>query len=346
MVMSTEVEFNEIELADDTLIEAEITTEEQAPDKDKAELDPASDELGDDLSLEGEDATAEADDDATAEADDEAAEDSPEGEEGEDGEDGEDKDEDDEDEEEPTPTLQPGDTVEAAESSFVNRYDEDIEDEFADFVDEELGYAEIDWDTLPAKEVDKHNTIRQMTLKKAKAHKLGRSSDFCRWALAKTFLGHGDIDAFHKTALPLITSKKRSPALDYVDILLALVGRKASTSNFDAAFSLLDEMPKLATDEPGLERRFRAILTIQQGDTEKGLEMLASLAEDFPSDASFLLSIGEDLCGLELWEEALEYLEVAQELSRGKTQQELLVSIENAVQFAQRRIRYDEFAEN
>ncbi len=337
MVMSTEVEFNEIELADDTLIEAEITTEEQAPDKDKVEVDP-SDELGDDLELED---GAEGDVEGEADGED-ADDDAPEGEEGEEGE----EKEEDEDEEEPTPTLQPGDTIEAAELSFVDRYDEDIEDEFADFVDEELGYAEIDWDTLPAKDVDKHNTIRQMTLKQAKAHKLGRSSDFCRWALAKTFLGHGDIDAFHKTALPLITSKKRSPALDYVDILLALVGRQASTSNFDAAFSLLDEVSKVATDEPGLERRFRAILTIQQGDAEKGLEMLASLAEEFASDGPFLLSIGEDLCGLELWNEALEYLEIAEEFSRGKNHQELLVSIENAIQFAQRRIRYDEFAED
>ena len=265
-----------------------------------------------------------------------------------DDEDSEDEDREDatpEDEEEKRPVLEPNDTIEAVEREFVERYDEDIEDEFADFIDDELGYAEIDWDTLPEREVDRHNKIRAMNLEEVKAVKLGRISDFCRWAVSRTLLDLGDETSFFTTAVPLITSKKRSPALDYVDILLALMSRCAAREEFDQAFELLERLPDLSTNEAHLETRFRGILTIQRGDHADGLEILAQLAEKHADEPSFLLSIGEDLCGLDFPEEALEYLEIAKELTREHSDQELLASIENAIQFAQRRIRYDDAAE-
>ena len=257
----------------------------------------------------------------------------------------EEEEEEEDEEEEKRPILDPNDTIEAVEREFVVRYDEDIEDEFADFVDDELGYTEIDWDTLPEREVDRHHKIRAMNLEETKAVKLGRISDFCRWAVARTLLAHNDEAGFHEIALPLIASKKRSPALDYIDILLALMSRSANRKDFDQAFELLGRFSDLATDEAHMETRFRGILTIQRGDIADGLEILAQLAEQHANAPGFLLSIGEDLCGLHLPEEALEYLEIAKELTREQNDQELLASIESAVQYAQRCIRYDDAAE-
>lgn len=232
--------------------------------------------------------------------------------------------------------------LEEEDGSFPGDYDSDIEDEFADFVDEELGYSEVDWDSLPEKEVDKHNEIRAKGLAELDKLKTARLSDFCRWAVARAYLDQGQDDKFHENALPLVSSKKRSPALDYTDILLAIVSRCAKRGAFEEAFTLLGELNELAPDEPLLERRFRALLTIQSGDKEAGLELLAQLAEERADSAAFLLSIGEDLCGLGLFDEALEYLEIAEDQARKSNDQELLASVEYAVQFAQRHIGYDD----
>jgi tetratricopeptide (TPR) repeat protein len=208
--------------------------------------------------------------------------------------------------------------------------------------DDELGYSEVDWDSLPEKEVDKHNEIRAKGVAELDKLKTARLSDFCRWAVARAYLDQGQDDKFHENALPLVSSKKRSPALDYTDILLAIVSRCAKRGAFEEAFALLGELGELAPDEPLLERRFRALLTIQSGDKEAGLELLAQLAEERADSAAFLLSIGEDLCGLGLFDEALEYLEVAEDQARKSNDQELLASVEYAVQFAQRHIGYDD----
>jgi tetratricopeptide (TPR) repeat protein len=239
---------------------------------------------------------------------------------------------------EPTDAKAPG--IRAPSRPGGNGAGTDLEDDFADFVDEELGYAEIDWDTLPEKEVDFHDRIRRMPQGELEKLVLDELSDFCRWAAARAYLRLGLEEPFEQTALPLIASQKRSPALDYVDILLALMGRYARRGAFNDAFDMLDLLDELAPEDDLLKERFRGILTIQHGATEEGLEQLAQLAERRPDDAYFLLSLGEDLCGLGLWEDALEYLEISEEIARSHNDQELLSSIDNAVQFAQRQIGY------
>jgi len=223
--------------------------------------------------------------------------------------------------------------------------DDDLEDEFVDFIDEELGYAEIDWDTLPQDEVDEHERLLEMSQEELDGVDLSELGDFARWGVARAYLAHGDEIAFETTALPLLSSKDHYPALDYVDITLALMSRKAKREDFDSAFGLLERLSDISGGDEALVKRFRGILTIQKGNAEEGLELLAQLAETQPDDPSFLLSLGEDLCGIGLWEEAVEYLEIAEELARQNSDQDLLSSIENAVQFAQRQMGFDDVDE-
>ncbi|MCA9562954.1 MAG: hypothetical protein KC561_05670 [Myxococcales bacterium] len=227
---------------------------------------------------------------------------------------------------------------------FEERYLDDIQDEFANFIDDELGYSDVDWDSLPEKEVDLHKEIRAMSKAQLAKVKLKGVSDFARWAVARTYLEHGDVASFIETTEPLLSSKKRSPALDYVDIALSLVSRLAQEKKFSEAEAVISKLGDLAPSEKMLQPRFAAILTIQKGDRADGLEMLAKLAEENASDLVFLLSIGEDLCGLQLWDEALEYLEIAEELARSENNKELLASAQNAASFAKRHIGYHDAA--
>ena len=223
--------------------------------------------------------------------------------------------------------------------------EDDLEDEFADFIDEELGYADVDWDTVPKKELDRHDELRLSDPDQLDGVERKGLTDLERWAAARAYLAHGDEAAFETMAKPLLATKKPSPALDYVDITLALMSRKARREDFQGAFDLLEALHKVSKDED-LVRRFRAILTLQRGDRQEGLEMLAQLAESKPDDPYFLLSLGEDLCGIGYWEEAVEYLEIAEELARERADQDLLASIENAVQFAQRQLEFDDVVED
>jgi tetratricopeptide (TPR) repeat protein len=221
-------------------------------------------------------------------------------------------------------------------------FEDDLEDEFEDFVDEELGYAEIDWDAIPEQEVDEHRRLRGLHAEALDGVDLNALSDFQRWAVARAYLSLGDETAFETVATPLLASKATSPALDYVDIALSIMSRKARRGDFDAAFGLLDQLRAVSSGDENLVRRFRGILKIQQGESAEGLELLAQLAESHPDDPDFLLSLGEDLCGIGLWEEAVEYLEIAEDLARERGDQDLLASIENAVQFAQRQIGFED----
>jgi tetratricopeptide (TPR) repeat protein len=223
---------------------------------------------------------------------------------------------------------------------------DDVEDEFAEFIDEEMGYADIDWDSLPQKQVDEHDRVRHLPKDELANLNLDKANDLIRWAAARAYLEHGDESRFERLAEALLASKKRSKALDYVDIALALMGRQARRNDFDAAFATLDRLSAVAGHEQGLAERFRGILTIQRGDRSAGLERLAELAETRPDDPDFLLSLGEDLCGIGMWEPALEYLEIAEELARAKSDTDLLASIENAAQFAQRHLAYDDLEDD
>ncbi len=214
------------------------------------------------------------------------------GEKDEEGEEGEKDEEVEEEEEEP--------------SEIIATFEEDLEDDFSDYIDVQLGYADVDWDSLPEKEVDEHESIRRMSRDDLDGLKTGKFNDFQRWAVARAYLGLGDDMAFQDAALPLLKSKKKHPALDYVDIALAIMNQMARRDDFNSAFGLLKKLPKLEPDDDKLPQRFEAILKIQQGKKAEGLELFAQLAETVPDDADFLLSIGEDLCGICLFEEAVE----------------------------------------
>ncbi|MBN1947584.1 MAG: hypothetical protein JW797_18090 [Bradymonadales bacterium] len=217
-----------------------------------------------------------------------------------------------------------------------------LPDDYWSYIDEEMGYADINPDNLPKAEVDLQAQIRGLSPSELDDLDLDTLTDYCRWGAARTYLEHGDESSFEKIALTLVNSTDRSPALDYADITLALICRMASRSDFQAAFDLLTRLGEVAPESPELVERFRGVLTIQQGRITEGLELLNQLAERYADDACFLLALGEDLCGLGQWEEALEYLEMARDIARGSNDQELLSSIDNAVQYAQRHIRYQE----
>lgn len=199
---------------------------------------------------------------------------------------------------------------------------EDIEDNYPEYLEDELGYAWDAWDVLPADVIRRHDSIVT-----ASAHELdsidpAALDDLDRWAYARACRRSGDVDGFLSAARLVVASKEAHHGLQYAEVFIATIGLMATEGLGDEALLHLSEFRE-RWPEDSRAVRLEASVTIRQ-DPQKAIDTALTDAAD---DADRLFEIAEDVAQLHPTG-AEQLLQAAESLARGEEATSLLLDID------------------
>lgn len=221
--------------------------------------------------------------------------------------------------------------------NLPTEFDDDyaLEDDYQEIYLEDATYTDTDWDELDPELVHLHDTILEMSPEQLLALNLkSLQDDVHRWAAARAWLGHDNLDQFLRLAAKLLEQprEKQSKLLSYPDIRLEYALRLASQDMIGALAALEDYAQHPQADALELARH-RALIHIDHGDPEAGLQqMIQAVREHSAKTPRAGLDLAEDLLTRERLPHAIRLLEATIEHARAHKEPDLLAEAEDLLQ--------------
>lgn len=196
-----------------------------------------------------------------------------------------------------------------------------------EMAERELGYAECDWDAVPAESITEHDRVIQLPYADLEKVVIESLDDLGKWAAAQAFADFEDDDRFHDIALRIVRSDEGHPAVDYAEICLELWNDYLLLEQWDDAVFLLEDVERLVTDDPTIRARFGAMINIGRGRIEDGMLVFQEMIESHASDGEALMQFAHDLAFCHQLETALGLLDKADEVAAFDNDQALIAAI-------------------
>lgn len=190
----------------------------------------------------------------------------------------------------------------------------DIEDNYPEYLDDELGYAWDAWDILPADVIRRHDALVAATQSELADIDPAGLDDLDRWAYARACRRAGDIDGFLEAARLVLASEQGHRGLNYPDVYVATIQAMARAERIDEANLHLEQLRERWPEDTRSVRL--AVFVASVWDVASAREALNDAIEHHQDDAELLFEIAEDLHVTErpeLCREALLAVEAAAE---------------------------------
>lgn len=186
---------------------------------------------------------------------------------------------------------------------------EDIEDNYPDYLDDELGYVWEAWDILPADAIRRHDEIFAMGAGELRALALDQLDDLELWAYARAQRRLGDQGAFLAALRVMFIAEGKHPAIDYADARASLIEALIDAGELPDAAQHLAEARSEFPDDPAFVR-LEVHHAFAAGE-EAGAATMASTIEAHGDDAELLYELAEDFARVGRPERARELLVIA-----------------------------------
>ncbi len=167
---------------------------------------------------------------------------------------------------------------------------EDLEDDYPEYVEEELGYQWDAWDVVTTAQMRRHDAI----LAGARdGLQVGELNDLERWAWARAARRAGDDAGFLAAALAILRAPTDHVAIDYRDVTVAAAIASAKAGSHGEAFELLEGgLQRWPEDQDLL--RCRALVRISEGKSSPQ-DVVAEMLEGHADAPEMLFELAEDL---------------------------------------------------
>ncbi len=196
-----------------------------------------------------------------------------------------------------------------------------IGDPYANYVDDELGYAYHAWEVISAQESRRLQQILHRPDRSPMEQRtaLEPLSDLERWALANKARDADQLPLYFDLLEPLRNGELDDPALNYAEILVDLARQHIRQDEQDEATAILDE---IRHQWPAIEDEvidlIAARLSLYSGDLDEAHQRLSTLlsqSEEFGDDVDLHVEIAEDFVHHDCPDHAEGWVERARQLA-------------------------------
>jgi tetratricopeptide (TPR) repeat protein len=184
-----------------------------------------------------------------------------------------------------------------------------------EMIDDELGYAECDWSTLPESSVDTHDEVIGLDYDALEELDVEALDDLGKWAAAQAFDDFGDAERFQDIALRIARSSNAHPAIDYAEIALELMNDYFLEERWDDAVFLLPDVERLVPEDPTIRARIGAQISLARGRVEEGMAVFQELIDEHEDDGAYLALLAQGLFEVGHDDEGEALLEKAEEVA-------------------------------
>lgn len=173
---------------------------------------------------------------------------------------------------------------------------EDIQDDYPEFLDDQLGYAWDAWDVLGSDEIRRHDAIAASTAEELAGLDPEAMDDLDRWAFARAARRLGDADAFLRATRLLLDPKGTHRGLEYREIFAVAVQVLGEQGAFEEAELHLQVMSESWPHDTDVERLSARVAFLS--DPARGTQAFSSLLARWSDQPELLFEVATDLVAL------------------------------------------------
>lgn len=201
----------------------------------------------------------------------------------------------------------------------------DIEDNYTEYLDDELGYAWGVWDRLTGKEISAHDEILHASPHKTDSIDPAGLNDLDRLAYMHACRRSGDGDGVVAALRLVLSEPMEHTGVDYPEVFERFITELSRRQEFDEARHALERLQ--SSDWEWSRTPYLAALLAAREDRTSAVEAFRGLLDDAPDDPELRYDVAEDLWELGEREVARAILEEAAEVARQTGDDAVLVDI-------------------